>query len=345
MKIFISWSGALSRKIAVSLKEWLPTVIQSIDAWVSSEDIAKGSRWSSELAKALEQCDYGLICLVPNNIHEPWLNFEAGVISKSIDQGRVFPFLFGLTPEQLEGPLKLFQCTVYTKDDIHRLVLDLNKANTKDPVPTERLNKLFELCWPELEGLLNPIKHSELPVAGGKVTYLKGRNDIYAHAHQLLKSAEQRVRVVQFFGGPRPPAGYAEEAARILRAKRDVGVEVTYDAYLIISPSRIPPDFHEITQKRFDIYDGQGVGDLIGVYLLKMEYPAGFGFDMFIVDRKHAHISFTTSERVDSLQRGITFENQELVVSDLAEWFERSIERNAEKFPNLRRRGASATNL
>ncbi|MBZ5508389.1 MAG: hypothetical protein LAO78_23250 [Acidobacteriia bacterium] len=110
----------------------------------------------------------------------------------------------------------------------------------------------------------------------------------------------------------------------------------------MIAPSRIPPDFEELTQRRFDIFAGQGVGDLIGLYLLKMEYPAGFGFDMFIVDRKHAHISFTTSERLADLQRGITFQNEEPVVSDLAEWFERSIERNASKHESLKRKAQTS---
>ncbi|MGA3350920.1 MAG: hypothetical protein ABSC33_17985, partial [Candidatus Sulfotelmatobacter sp.] len=119
---------------------------------------------------------------------------------------------------------------------------------------------------------------------------------------------------------------------KILRSKRDCGIEITYDAYLVVAPSRIPTTFDKATRKRFDIYKEQGVGDLIGVHVLNMEYPEGFGFDMFIVDRKHAHISFSTSERLADLQRGITFENQELVVGDLAEWFERAIERTSKRY-------------
>jgi hypothetical protein len=318
MKVFISWSGDVSHRIALELRMWLPTVIHSLDTWVSSEDILKGSRWSVDLADALGQCDFGLICLVPANIEEPWLNFEAGVISKSLSVSRVCPFVFGIKPRQLSNsPLGQFQCAEYSQADVRKLVHTLNSHG--DKIPSDRLDRTFDACWPVLEGSLNQILPTDLPLSGGHAKYLRGRAQIYAHAVYLLRLSEQRVRVLQFFGGPRPPETYAEEVAKILRSKREAGTDVTYDSYLAISPRRMPPDFAELNQRRFDIYAKQGVGHLVALHLLEMEYPDGYGFDMFIVDRKHAHISFTTSERLADLQRGIAFEDQEPVVNDLAE--------------------------
>jgi hypothetical protein len=46
MEIFISWSGDLSKKIAEQLKIFLPSVIQSLKPFYSSEDISKGKRWN-----------------------------------------------------------------------------------------------------------------------------------------------------------------------------------------------------------------------------------------------------------------------------------------------------------
>ena len=40
VKVFISWSGERSKKIAKALKKWIKNVIQSVEPFVSSEDIA-----------------------------------------------------------------------------------------------------------------------------------------------------------------------------------------------------------------------------------------------------------------------------------------------------------------
>src|SRR5438093_722563 len=55
MKVFISWSGILSRRAAETLREWLPNVLQVVELWMSAEDIEKGARWSSELESSLQE--------------------------------------------------------------------------------------------------------------------------------------------------------------------------------------------------------------------------------------------------------------------------------------------------
>lgn len=157
MKIFISWSGATSHKVAVILREWLPSVIQSIEPYVSSEDIDKGARWSSDIAGELNASSYGIICLTPDNIQAPWINFEAGALGKSVDKSRVSPLLFRLKTADVQGPLVQFQATTIEHDEVWKLICSINDANEDGALETGRLTKAFNTYWPELEKSLKEI--------------------------------------------------------------------------------------------------------------------------------------------------------------------------------------------
>ena len=157
MKLFICWSGELSHKIALVLHDWIPALIPSLVPWISSEDIPKGTRWGAELLKQLEDTYCGIICLVPDNTREPWLLFEAGALSKSVAESRVFPLLFGVEPSQLPGPLAQFQATRFDKEDVRKLVRSLNQLFGTPSVPPEQLNRAFEFSWLGLQGTLSPL--------------------------------------------------------------------------------------------------------------------------------------------------------------------------------------------
>lgn len=103
MKVFISWSGSQSHHVAIALRDWLPSVLQIVEPYVSSEDIDKGARWSTDISKELEDSNFGIICVTPENIDAPWVNFEAGALSKSLDRSRVAPFLFAVDRTAIQG--------------------------------------------------------------------------------------------------------------------------------------------------------------------------------------------------------------------------------------------------
>lgn len=155
MRIFLSWSGETSKFAAEALRDWLPNVIQSIEPWLSSEDIPIGASWFNEIQKRLETSTVGIVCLTRENLSANWLHFEAGALSK---QGvRIAPYLLDLKPSEITGPLSQFQCVQATSEDTYRLVQYLN-GSSKPPIPDSILKRAFELHWPRLQNRLDEIR-------------------------------------------------------------------------------------------------------------------------------------------------------------------------------------------
>src|SRR5580693_1724871 len=122
MNLFISWSGTRSRAVAEALHGWLPSVIQSVKPWMSAADLEKGARWSSDVARHLEETRVGIICLTSDNLDAPWILFESGALSKTLNSTFVCPYLFNVEPSELKGPLVQFQVTKCDKEDTRRLL-------------------------------------------------------------------------------------------------------------------------------------------------------------------------------------------------------------------------------
>lgn len=158
MKVFISWSGDTSLKVAQIFREWLPSVIQSIEPYVSSEDIDKGARWSTDIAKELENSTFGILCVTKDNLEAPWLSFEAGALSKTMEKSFVTPFLFNIKRSEVQGPILQFQSTIFEKDDIKKLIKTLNKACAEDGISESRLEQTFDVWYPILEEKLTALK-------------------------------------------------------------------------------------------------------------------------------------------------------------------------------------------
>lgn len=162
MQVFVSWSGPRSRAIAEALRTWLPRVIQSVRPWMSQEDISAGSRWLSEVSSLLDSSQVGILCVTPENQHNPWLLFEAGALSKSLELGRVCPVLFDITAGQLSGPLTQFQAQHLDKAGVLRILTALNGL-TDAKLPEGELLEILEVWWPHLEMQLNAIGPVQAP--------------------------------------------------------------------------------------------------------------------------------------------------------------------------------------
>jgi hypothetical protein len=170
MKVFLSWSGDKSKHVAKALRDWLQNVIHAIDPWLSAEDMAKGSRWSIEIASQLNDTAVGIICVTPENQEAPWINFEAGALAKAVKQQvYVCPYLIGLTLTDLKGPLSLFQATEANEADTLQLLLTLNRALGEQARAESSVRQTFMKWWPDLQkelehaASIHPSKGHERP--------------------------------------------------------------------------------------------------------------------------------------------------------------------------------------
>lgn len=157
MKIFISWSGEMSRELGEVLRNWLPSVLQILQPYFTPSDIEKGTRWSNFIAKELEESRIGIFCLTSENLNSPWLMFEAGAISKVVGKSFVCPILFDLKYDDVTGPLAQFQLTSFEKKDIGKLIGTINGTTGKYKLPYNTLESVFEMWWPKLEAQGNDI--------------------------------------------------------------------------------------------------------------------------------------------------------------------------------------------
>lgn len=197
MKVFISWSGDRSKKVARALSEWLPCIIQAVKPWMS-EQIAKGARWSPEISKELQETSFGVVCVTPENPNAPWLLFETGALSKTIEGTHVCPYLLGVKPRDLEGPLTQFQAANAERNNTLEHVKSINSAQGETALPVTSLEAGFDMWWPKLEKQLRDIEQESVSPS----------KEVKRSELDLLEEILDIVRQLRRDTAVTPPTGY-----------------------------------------------------------------------------------------------------------------------------------------
>ncbi len=225
MQVFISWSGEKSRKVALTLRQWLPSVIQALDPWVSAKDIDAGSRWQAEIAEKLDSTNFGIVCVTRDNQLEPWLNFEAGALAKSVEQGRLVPLAIDLKPSDVKNPLGQFQAQHADENGMREVMKSLNSACTA--LTPERLEKAFELNWPSLAEALAEIAEDD----AGEPEAIRSERELLEETLDTVRSLG-RLITTRLGPGPRrlPPNHPAIRRTTALLEANGVTAEVRQSA-------------------------------------------------------------------------------------------------------------------
>ncbi|MFJ8081922.1 TIR domain-containing protein [Streptomyces sp. NPDC096205] len=189
MKVFLSWSGKRSQKMAEALKTWLPDVLQAVHPWISSQDISKGSRGLKDIADELAEVNFGIICVTAENQKSQWVNFEAGALSKQMGESLVVPLLLDIKIAELTGPLAQFQATESaSKEDVYQLMKDINAALGDSGITSDRLSRAFDRYWPDLEEQLKGIRAEE-----GSGEHVRSSTDMLEELLVLIRQQERRI--------------------------------------------------------------------------------------------------------------------------------------------------------
>jgi|ERR1700733_50536 len=192
--VFISWSGTRSKWVAEAIRGWLPMIVQAARPWMSATDIDKGTRGLSEVSGRLQGMKVGISCLTPENQNAPWILYEAGALSKTIDdKTRLCTYLLGgLQFQDVKPPLGMFQATNSDKQDTHALLRTINRAVSENPVPLDHLDHLFDRMWPELEEKL-----SNMPKSGEAAQSKRSTEDMMAELLSIARAEADNSKSVQ----------------------------------------------------------------------------------------------------------------------------------------------------
>ena len=182
MKIFLSWSGEQSKKVASALREWIPKLLPGTEPWISNKDIYAGARWDKKLQESLKASQFGIVCITRYSLLSQWVHFEAGALSKSFQNAFVVPFLIDVPKAHIAGtPFASFQAKLATKDETRELLESIN-VQLKNRASTQELTRRLDRYWPNLA--------STLPIAGHTPESIQSEaTQLVAHITSGVKSA------------------------------------------------------------------------------------------------------------------------------------------------------------
>jgi hypothetical protein len=209
--LFISCSGQRSVHIAKSLNEWLSELFSKHLRIELSPEMEPGVRWFGDISKILEEADYGILCLTPENLDRPWIHFEAGAISKAVGQSRVYPYLYFVEVSSLKSPLNQFKAVkAIDKEENWTLVNSLYGLVAMDAMPaitSENMRRLFDSMWPDLQmrlekthapEMIQTSERSDRAILEEILESIRGA-DASKYLRALSKPQEEREREIEPF--------------------------------------------------------------------------------------------------------------------------------------------------
>ncbi|WP_454561802.1 hypothetical protein [Mycobacterium haemophilum] len=153
-KVFISWSGELAKRVASVWRDLLGIMFDTVQPFMSEEDIGAGERNLGRIANELAGTNFGIVVVTQDNQNSRWLNYEAGALSKNVESknaegdlaARVVPSLVDFARAgDVERPLGQFQGKILNQKGIRdTLVAVAEVAGAREASVVARFDSLWD---------------------------------------------------------------------------------------------------------------------------------------------------------------------------------------------------------
>ena len=134
------------------------------------------------------------MCVTRENYLTPWINFEAGALSKAFGHARVVPCLLDMPISDLTGPFVQFQAvSSASRDDIFEMIRTIRDQAGLADLDDQRLKITFDAFWPTLERDIEAARNLK-----GNVTVRAVRDpaDVVAEVLVLARRQESVLRTI-----------------------------------------------------------------------------------------------------------------------------------------------------
>ncbi len=173
LKVFISWSGQLAKDVAAVWRDLVKETFDSVEPFMSEENIGAGERGLTKIANELAGTSFGIIVVTQENQNSPWLNYEAGALSKDVhdETVRVAPLLVDFERKNdVSGPIGQFQASLLNSEGVEYILVEIAKIVG---VEEAAIRKRFTNSWrEEYEDRFTSAK-----TAGGEPAITRRSND------------------------------------------------------------------------------------------------------------------------------------------------------------------------
>ena len=169
--------------------------------------------------------------MTKDNLSSSWLNFEAGALSKSIEQSKVCPFLVDLKPSDItDSPILQFQMANATRDDVFKLFKSINSNLGDARLSEDVLSTTFDTFWPKIEESLKSVAS----VTDVATTTKKSSKDVQAPIEEILELVRYQHKLLKSPSELLPPDYLLEIIKRTNRQlPKDLLIEIDEQLHVI----------------------------------------------------------------------------------------------------------------